>query len=244
MRKGEIRRQEILSVSERLFFERGYRATTLNDILGEVGCTKGSFYHHFESKLQVLEEIAEVHVQGWYSHYLAGEYASLPLRLNGLLYHALPFRAGEEGFVSVLLGLMLQADGVQLKQRLRDAGKRVFLPELIRVLGLMRSSGKAFYANPAVVDLLWEAHMALIMASAEEACRQLVSGGFAGSRLVLLLQAARFQWERLLDLDYGSMLIIDSAEMLQVLEHASANVFREDEQLRFDLSGHNLSSMA
>ncbi len=51
------RRTEILDVANRLFISKGYAATTVNDILGEIGIAKGTFYHYFESKEQVLEAI-------------------------------------------------------------------------------------------------------------------------------------------------------------------------------------------
>lgn len=54
MRKGDARKLEILSVSEQLFCRKGYRETSIQDILDVMKVSKGSFYHHFESKDQVL----------------------------------------------------------------------------------------------------------------------------------------------------------------------------------------------
>lgn len=51
------RRNEILDVANRLFTTKGYTNTTVNDILGEIGIAKGTFYYYFESKEQVLEAI-------------------------------------------------------------------------------------------------------------------------------------------------------------------------------------------
>ena len=51
MRKGEVRRQSIIEASERLFSAKGYLETTVDDILAELQCSKGSFYHYFDSKL-------------------------------------------------------------------------------------------------------------------------------------------------------------------------------------------------
>ena len=51
MLKGDLRKQAILDAAEALFFEKGYAASTIQDILSALGCSKGSFYHHYESKL-------------------------------------------------------------------------------------------------------------------------------------------------------------------------------------------------
>ncbi|MBO6092609.1 MAG: helix-turn-helix transcriptional regulator, partial [Oscillospiraceae bacterium] len=57
MLKGDIRKKQILETSELLFSERGYEATGIQDILNLLHLSKGSFYHHFESKEQVLKII-------------------------------------------------------------------------------------------------------------------------------------------------------------------------------------------
>ena len=46
----ETRIAELLDCAQRLFFERGYDNTTVNDILEAAGLSKGAFYHYFESK--------------------------------------------------------------------------------------------------------------------------------------------------------------------------------------------------
>ena len=54
MRKGERRKQDILAAASELFLKKGYTATSIQDILDVLGCTKGSFYHHFQTKFEVL----------------------------------------------------------------------------------------------------------------------------------------------------------------------------------------------
>ena len=57
MLKGDLKKQAIIDTAERLFFEKGYMKTTIQDFLEALDCSKGSFYHHFDSKLQVLAEL-------------------------------------------------------------------------------------------------------------------------------------------------------------------------------------------
>lgn len=51
------RKQEILSVAQRLFAVKGYGKCSVNDILQEVGIAKGTFYYYFSSKEEVLDAI-------------------------------------------------------------------------------------------------------------------------------------------------------------------------------------------
>lgn len=47
-------RQEILRAAARLFQERGYDATSMNDVAAALRLSKGGLYHHFRSKDQIL----------------------------------------------------------------------------------------------------------------------------------------------------------------------------------------------
>jgi AcrR family transcriptional regulator len=56
------RRGEVLDAAVRVFHERGYEATSIQDIADEVGILKGSIYYYITSKQDVLFEILdEVH---------------------------------------------------------------------------------------------------------------------------------------------------------------------------------------
>jgi len=45
--KGNRRRQELLRIAYRLFMEKGYDNTTIEEIIGEAGIAKGTYYYHF-----------------------------------------------------------------------------------------------------------------------------------------------------------------------------------------------------
>ncbi len=49
---------KILEASMKLFLEKGYEQTTIQDIVNELGgLTKGAFYHHFKSKEEVMDAL-------------------------------------------------------------------------------------------------------------------------------------------------------------------------------------------
>lgn len=57
--RTEARKNEILDTAKRLFMERGYEQTTINDILTASGVAKGSLYYHYKSKEDVLDGVLE-----------------------------------------------------------------------------------------------------------------------------------------------------------------------------------------
>lgn len=56
-KKHDIRLNEILDAAELLFIGKGYEKATVNDILEKVEIGKGTFYHYFKSKEEVMNAV-------------------------------------------------------------------------------------------------------------------------------------------------------------------------------------------
>lgn len=63
MKKGEKRKQELIRIAYRLFVSKGYEQTSVDEIIEEAGIAKGTYYYHFESKEQMLEEVIGMMLQ-------------------------------------------------------------------------------------------------------------------------------------------------------------------------------------
>ncbi|PRI11712.1 TetR/AcrR family transcriptional regulator [Leucobacter massiliensis] len=61
VKQAAERRDEILDAAGRLFVTRGYEATTIADLLEAVGIARGTLYHHFRSKEEVLDALIRRH---------------------------------------------------------------------------------------------------------------------------------------------------------------------------------------
>lgn len=53
----ELKREAILSAAGRLFYEKGYNATTLDAVAAEAGLSKPAIYDHFDSKQNILNAL-------------------------------------------------------------------------------------------------------------------------------------------------------------------------------------------
>jgi AcrR family transcriptional regulator len=56
---GHARRLQIVTTAKTLFAERGYRATTMDDIALAAGVTKPLVYQHFSSKRDLYQELVD-----------------------------------------------------------------------------------------------------------------------------------------------------------------------------------------
>ena len=55
----DIRKAELVDAAQALFFEKGYEATSVDEIIRRAEISKGAFYYYFTSKEAVLEALAE-----------------------------------------------------------------------------------------------------------------------------------------------------------------------------------------
>lgn len=59
------KQQEILSIAREVIHSKGYRATSISDILSAAKIGKGQFYHYFSSKHDLGLAVVENFIQEW-----------------------------------------------------------------------------------------------------------------------------------------------------------------------------------
>jgi len=65
MPKQKTDPQEIIKIALEIFLEKGYHKTSMADIANETGLLKGSLYHHFNSKEDLMKAIIKS-IHEWY----------------------------------------------------------------------------------------------------------------------------------------------------------------------------------
>jgi AcrR family transcriptional regulator len=101
--RRERRRVEILDAAARLFAERGYDATSIDDLVAATGLQRGGLYHYMDSKQDLLVQIharfVEPQVEEVRGIVAAGEPADVTLRLvtHALMRSVAAYR--DQGYV-------------------------------------------------------------------------------------------------------------------------------------------------
>ena len=60
MKKGEKRKKELLKIAYDMFLTQGYENTSVDKIIEKAQIAKGTYYYHFQSKEQMLEEVIDM----------------------------------------------------------------------------------------------------------------------------------------------------------------------------------------
>jgi AcrR family transcriptional regulator len=55
--KGAQTREHILATAESIILQRGYSGTSIEEIIGEAGITKGGFFYHFAGKSDLARNL-------------------------------------------------------------------------------------------------------------------------------------------------------------------------------------------
>jgi len=63
--RGDATRERILEAAARAFDRRGYLGVNLNDVVQQLGLTKGALYHFFPNKERLAAEIVRRHFAAW-----------------------------------------------------------------------------------------------------------------------------------------------------------------------------------
>lgn len=222
MRKGEEKRQEILNVAERLFYLKGYRDTSVQDILDVLKTSKGSFYHHFDSKETLLATLCDQRAQksaDATAKLLAG-IADPMARINAVLYGVMPLRKDEANFLLMLLPQMFTPEGRTVCMSYQDSLRRAFLPIVTSVLDEGQEAGVIF---PPCAESLADVLLTLMNRCWFHVAQQLLACIKTAQRpepaaLMDELSVYRAAIERLLDAPYGTVEIIRLQEWYEVAQ--------------------------
>ncbi|MBF6241418.1 TetR/AcrR family transcriptional regulator [Nocardia otitidiscaviarum] len=149
VKKPEVRKAEIVDAAIRSFSERGYAATTVDSIVGELGVAKGCFYHHFGSKEQLFAAVVEVYAERLCARHLEilrDATRSPRDRLRAYIDHsyAVAERGAAPGVVDMLHGERFR----EMHHRVVDEAVNVLRPVMADLLAAGVSAGEFRLADP------------------------------------------------------------------------------------------------
>ncbi|HEY2494021.1 MAG TPA: TetR/AcrR family transcriptional regulator [Paenibacillus sp.] len=93
--------EQILSVSAKLFTDKGYEKTSVQDIIDSLGMSKGAIYHHFKSKEEILDAVMD------------RQFSYVVQILNNLIDHTQAANARDK-LISILEKIMTNQDAHSL----------------------------------------------------------------------------------------------------------------------------------
>lgn len=211
------RRDEFIEAGRRLIQTRGYERFTIDDLLAEVGASKGAFYHYFDSKPALLEAVVERFAD---EVVMAAASVVTDPRLPAVAKLERYFAAiaarktAERHFLEELLRVWYSDENAIVREKIRRQTIRLVAPHIAAIIRQGIAEGTIALVDP---DEMARVVLALLLDAGDEA-GELYLARRAGTVTLDAVRrrvaSYRTAIERLLGLQPGSVQLVDD-ETLQ-----------------------------
>ena len=229
MKKGDLRRGQILDMAEKLFFEQGYDHTSIQDILDALRLSKGGFYHYFDAKETVLREICERKWVGRCDQLridLMTDRRGPVDKLNALLKQASLFEAEDTRFAALLLKLCYKDRDASI----RDYRRRVMIDRLLPQVDAVVLEGIQAGAMHARYPMGVGRVMLLLACDINDEVCDILADDLDNPdrmiRVIELLNTYRESVELLSGAPFGSVQLFDPARMVDTWQEVTEELKR------------------
>ena len=222
MKKGELKKQEILRTAEARFCRDGYEKTSIQNILDDLHTSKGSFYHHFVSKEALLEEICRNRAAEYSEQVFQRitEDMNPSDRLNLLIDGMIPFNGEKISFLLMLIPVFSGPEGIMIRNCYANELERLYGGKIADTL--QKGTEESVYACS---DPEFSAKMLSMLVNRFwlEICDQVLENEALGRNtdagdLMSLTDNYRRVMERLISAPYGSLDLISLSEVQALTE--------------------------
>lgn len=224
MKKGDTRREQILLTAESLFYVKGFEQTSVQDILDVLHFSKGGFYHHFDSKLTLLEEICSMRAEESFEAAQEAVYGMQDdpvASLNAMLDSGSMFRAEKLDYVTLLLRVAYREDGALMREKLKSRTLELMMPLMDDVIANGVRDGVFSVPHP---ELAGELVLRLSAQFTDEVARVLSKNDDEMEQMAEILsklELYRHTVERMLNAPFGSIVLYDMKNLAMVCQGLS-----------------------
>ena len=131
------RLNELLDVGQQLFFQKGYELTSVNDIIEKVGVAKGTFYHYFSSKDDLLDKI----VNRWsrttldrVSKLVERQDINALEKLSQFFITIRDYKVENLELIKMFMKVMYRDENLLMRHKMLQQSLRLLTPEFVKVI--------------------------------------------------------------------------------------------------------------
>jgi AcrR family transcriptional regulator len=226
VKEHDERRNEILDVAQEFFYTKGYEQTSIRDIIDAVGIAKGTFYHYFASKNQLLDQLVErmlEHTMQMVAPIVADEQYDALQKLHLFFGTIENWKLDNRPYLKDIMRAYFQDDNVALRQRMKNASKAASAQPLARIVRQGIDEG---VFNTRYPDEIGEIVIGIGQALAEKLAYMLLADEITEETIKLArckIAVTNNSLERLLGAPSGSVAIFDFDRLQPWFERQEAH---------------------
>lgn len=212
MKDYQERRRELLDAAWELFSTGGYEGTTVNAIIDRLGVSKGTFYHYFLSKEDVLDAVVERltrEIMEEIGKALAAGPSTAMERLNCFLATSRRWKLAHVGLMRGIMEVIYRDENVIILHKMNRRIVDRVAPELAAIVAQGVREGVFDTPDPgATAELI----LHFTNTFGETTARQLLEAGGDADKLALVGRRVEMVFdaiERMLGAPKGSLERVD-----------------------------------
>jgi len=210
--KHMARRDEFIDAGRRLIQTRGYEQFSVEDLLTEVGASKGAFYHYFGSKQALLQAIVDRLVESGLA--VVAQVVDDPglnavEKLHAYFRTIAAFKSGQREFLLQLMKVWFSDDNAIVREKLRHEQVTRVTPHLATIIRQGIAEGAFTLADP---EQMARVVLALILDTGDDAGELFMkrqAGEIDFATVQRRFETYQLALERLLGVAPGTFKLID-----------------------------------
>ena len=209
-----VRREAFVEAAQRLLETKGYEQVTIQDLLDDVGASRGAFYHYFDSKQALLEAVIDRMVDaGLASVEPIVQDPDLPAadKLVRVFSGIGRWKTDRKELILAFLDVWLSDDHAVVREKFRRKLVTRFAPTLSTIVRQGIEEGSFHVESP---DATARVLMMLLQGLQEEATDLFVAsqaGAVGFDEVVAKFASYSSAFERVLGVETGSISLVDQS---------------------------------
>ena len=131
------RRTELLDAAQALFYDQGYESTTVDAIINKVGVAKGTFYYYFDSKVALLNALADrLSAAGLeqFRRVVELDDTDALVKLNKVFELSRSSKVANKELIRTLLKVVFMDENILLRHKLNARSVSLAAPEMAKII--------------------------------------------------------------------------------------------------------------
>lgn len=150
-KEHDERLKELLDTAQQLFFQKGYHNTSVNDIIAAVGVAKGTFYHYFKTKGELLDRLVErftFQLQGEIDNVMEQGDLDAMGKFNALMAQSRAIKTKNLALMKMLLKALYNEDNLILRHKILRSRMKMMIPKFAAIIEQGKTEGTFTVDDP------------------------------------------------------------------------------------------------
>jgi AcrR family transcriptional regulator len=215
-RTHALRRDEFIDAGQRLIQTRGYEQFSVDELLAEVGASKGAFYHYFGSKTALLEAIVDRFVEvalAQVARIVDDDSLNALDKFHAYFSTIARLKGEQKEFLVALMRVWFSDDNALVREKLRREQVRLVTQHIATIVRQGVGEGVFTLADP---DAMARVVLSLILDTGDEAGElfmQRQAGEVDLDTVRRRFQTYQMALERVLGVPPGTLRLMDEVTL-------------------------------